>query len=820
MQNKRNPQMSLTSPVSPAGREIPVVYPYPDQGLTSQQAAERAAAGYANVEVASPTKSEKQIVFDNVFTFFNLIFVVLAVCLLIVGSFKDMMFIVVAAANTLIGIIQEIRSKRTIDRLTLLSARQSAVVRDGRVIQVDTRDLVRDDVAVFAAGNQISADGVVLAGEVQVNESLITGEADAVPKGPGDPLLSGSFVVAGSCRAQLTRVGAESYASRLTLEAKKDAGAGQSEMMRSLQRLIRVIGIALIPIGLILFFKQYFFLDMTFRQTMVATVAALIGMIPEGLYLLTSVALAVSVIRLAQKKTLVHDMSCIETLARVDVLCVDKTGTITEPGMQVCGLEPVDGCSPEEAETILNAFYTVMEVDNDTAKAMKERFSGNPGWTAEKVIPFTSATKWSGAAFRGRGVYLVGAPEFILRQDYKAVEEQVQRFASQGERVLLLARCEALPEGPIPQNPQPLAFIRLANRIRPQAPDTFRYFAEQGVAVKVISGDNPLTVSQVAARAGIAGAGEYVDATRLQTEEQIEQAVEQYTVFGRVTPDQKRAFVRALQKAGHKVAMTGDGVNDVLALKDADIGIAMASGSEAACQAAELVLLSSDFSAMPQVVMEGRRVINNIERAASLFLVKNIFSFLLALVTVFVNIPYPVVPMQLTLISALTIGIPSFFLALEPNRSLVKGRFMQNVLWHALPGGLAALSTILGVEAFAYAFDFPHATLSTIAALVLSVNGLLVLYQVCKPFDWKRRLIWGSMAVAMTALVFGFGSFFSLTPLNLQGMLVLVVFLLLLYPAMRLVMWAGGWVVRIRQGFCRRFARFRGREEGSQNPPT
>lgn len=791
-----DPGPGLTAPA----RRGPVYHPHPDWGLTAAQAAQMMQAGYGNVEVASPTKSEKQIVRDNIFTFFNLIFIVLAGCLLVVGAFKDMMFIVVAIANTLIGIIQEIRSKRTIDKLTLLSARQATVVRDGQVMQIDTTALVQDDVAVFAAGSQISADAVVLAGEAQVNESLITGEADAVTKHPGDPLLSGSFVVAGSCRAQLTHVGADSYASRLTLEAKKDAGSSGSEMMRSLQRLIRVIGIALIPIGLILFFKQYFFLDLSFRQAMVSMVAALIGMIPEGLYLLTSVALAVSVIRLAKRKTLVHDMSCIETLARVDVLCVDKTGTITEPGMQVSGLVALDG-EPDtaaRAEQILGAFYTASGADNDTARALCERFTQNPGWEPERIIPFTSAAKWSGVSFKGQGAYLVGAPEFIMGRQYASLKERVDAFSSQGERVLLLARCDDLPQGTLADgDARPVALIRIANRIRPEAEETFRYFAQQGVAVKVISGDNPMTVSQVAARAGIADAQRYVDAATLQDDDAIAKAVEEYTVFGRVTPNQKRAFVKALQKAGHHVAMTGDGVNDVLALKDADIGIAMASGSEAACQAAQLVLLESDFSAMPQVVLEGRRVINNIERAASLFLVKNIFSFLLALITVFVNIPYPVVPMQLTLISAFTIGIPSFFLALEPNKSLVKGRFMANVLKHAFPGGLAALVTILGVEAFAYAFDFSTATLSTIAALLLSVNGLLVLYQVCKPFDWKRRIIWGTMVVAMTVLVFAFGSFFSLTPLNLQGMLVLAVFLLLLYPAMRMVMSLFRWYDRV-----------------------
>ncbi|CZT57711.1 cation-translocating P-type ATPase [Solibaculum mannosilyticum] len=771
---------------------LPKAQVSPGRGLSSEQAAQRMEYGYGNKPVEPPSKTERQIVFSNVFTFFNLIFVVLAACLVIVGSFKDMLFLLIAIANTLIGIIQQIRSKRTIDKLTLLASPHANVVRDGNVFTIATDQLVRDDVVIFAAGNQICADAVVMTGEVQVNEALITGESDAILKKPGDALLSGSFVVSGKCHAQLERVGAESYAAKLTLEAKSNIKTRQSKMMASLDKLIRVIGITLIPLGLIMFCKQFFFLHLGLEHSMVSTVAALIGMIPEGLYLLTSVALAVSVIRLAYNKTLVHEMSCIETLARVDVLCVDKTGTITEPEMKVNDLILLDpkAYSKEQVTQVLDAFYTHMDLDNDTAKAMKAYFSAPSNWQATKTVPFTSATKWSAVVFPQQGTFVVGAPEFILKDQYESIREQVEPHSAQGDRVLLLAAYQGeLADGKLNGPITPIALVLISNKIREEAPETFRFFAEQDVQIKVISGDNPLTVSQVAQKAGIAGADRYIDATLLKTQEDIETAVEQYTVFGRVTPDQKRKFVEALKTAGHTVAMTGDGVNDVLALKDADCGIAMASGSDAACQAAQLVLLDSNFSSMPKIVMEGRRVINNIERAASLFLVKNIFSFLLSVISIFASFPYPVVPLQLSLISALTIGVPAFFLALEPNKSLVQGSFMGNVLRKACPGGLTNLFIILGVELFAFAYGYSTETLSTMACICISFVGLLVLFQVCKPFDWKRTLIWVAMTAGMVVCITVFGGFFSLIPLTFQEFLVLIVFLLLSYPTMRAVLW-------------------------------
>ena len=806
---KQQTGAAVQAPPAQSRRSVPPASADPDQGLTSAQAAERAAAGYANTPVEAPTKTEKQIIRENVFTFFNLIFVVLAVCLALVGDFRDMLFLLIAIANTLIGIVQEIRSKHTIDKLTLLSAPKATAVRDGRAVSLPVAKLVRDDVVIFSAGSQIPADAVVVSGSLQVNEALITGEPDAIPKEAGDELLSGSFVVAGSGRAVLTRVGAESYAARLTLEAKKGHAPRRSEMMNSLDRLIRIIGIALIPMGVALFVKQYFFLETGIRHAMTSTVAALIGMIPEGLYLLTSVALAVSVLRLARKRTLVHDMSSIETLARVDVLCVDKTGTITEPHMEVGEVVYLD--EEKYAETVvaetLNAFYQSMEADNDTARAMQQKFHGKSLWHAAQTIPFTSATKWSGAVFPGHGAFVVGAPEFIMGPRYADLKEAVDPWSEKGYRVLLAAEYDGVPDqkGLDPRRVSPMALIALSNRIRPAAPKTFRYFAEQGVAVKVISGDNPVTVAEVARQAEISGAEKYVDAATLQSDADFDRAVREYTVFGRVTPNQKRKLVRALQKQGHTVAMTGDGVNDVLALKDADCGIAMASGADAACQAAHLVLLDSNFASMPQVVLEGRRVINNIQRAASLFLVKNIFSFLLSLITIFAaDMPYPFVPLQLSLISALTIGVPSFFLALEPNRAIVKGRFLPNVMKQACPGGLTNLFLVLGAEAFAYAFSFSTASLSTVSAMLMAFNGLIVLFYVCRPFDWKRRILWGAMTVAMVVCVVQFGSFFSLEPLTLQTGLVFCVLLLLAVPCQRAVLKVMELCALVYQAFAAR----------------
>ena len=715
----------------------------------------------------------------------------LAVVSLIAGnSVKNMTFLVIALANTLIGIFQEIRAKRAVDKLTLVAVASVKTLRDGEWISMRTDMLVRDDIVVFAAGDQICADAVVRDGQVQVNESLLTGEADAIIKNSGDELKSGSFLISGRCKAQLTHVGASSYAARLANEARRNVKSTKSEMMLSLTRLITVVGIALIPMGIFLFLQHYLdaFLGYNFHDAVQSTVAALIGMIPEGLYLLTSVAIAVSCLKLTKKRVLVQDMNCIETLAHVDVLCVDKTGTITEPAMEVADIFPLhnERFSYEKIEEILAAFYSGEEPDNETAKAMSAQFSGVTSWKAVQRIPFSSSTKWSAADFGHNGRYIIGAPEFVMGERYESIRDNTEPWSAKGCRVLLLACYEATLEPQLESAfVTPVALIYLNNLLRPDAEETFRYFAAQGVSVRVISGDNPITVSEVASRAGIEHSERYVDATTLSTERDFAEAVKKYIVFGRVTPEQKRKLVRAFQAQGHSVAMTGDGVNDVLALKDADCGIAMASGAQAASQVSQIVLMNSQFSAMPGIVAEGRRVINNIQRAASLFLVKNIFSFVFTLLILVINLAFPGVnmsfPMQaihLSLISALTIGVPAFFLALEPNYALVEGRFLRNVVRRAMPGGLTNITLVLLATLFAKTFGISEGDLSTICVWLVATVGFVTLYHVSKPFTKLRVAVFFAMLSAMLIALLFLPKFFELSSLNLKSVLILALLML------------------------------------------
>ena len=772
-------------------RQIPMLQADPAEGLSPQETKLRQSNGLSNIMPPSNTKSEGQIIKENVLTFFNLIFLVLALCLCLVGSFKNLMFLLVAVANTVVGSFQEIRAKRAVDKLTLVAAGTAKAIRSGQRVSVRTDQLVRDDIVEFAAGDQICADAVVRDGQLQVNESLLTGEADAILKNPGDTLKSGSFVISGRARVQLTHVGSESYAAKLAAEARRNVRSTKSEMMLSLTKLITVVGIALIPLGIILFLRHFLsvFQGLPLRDSVESTVSALIGMIPEGLYLLTSVAIAASCLKLSRKRVLVQDMNCIETLAHVDVLCVDKTGTITEPTMEVTDVYPLNSerFSYDDIEKILAAFYHGEEPDNETARAMGQQFAGETTWRAVKRMAFSSSTKWSGADFGENGRYVVGAPEFIMGDRYDSIRSEAEPWSERGCRVLLLAAYDtAFDDGPLQSaHVAPIALVFLSNLLRPDAQETFRYFASQGVSVRVISGDNPITVAQVAARAGIENADRYVDAMTLSTEQDFEEAVKYYTVFGRVTPEQKRYLVRAFQKQGHTVAMTGDGVNDVLALKDANCGIAMASGSQAASQVAQIVLLNSQFSAMPAIVAEGRRVINNIQRAASLFLVKNIFSFALTLLLLFIDMPYPLLPIQLSLISTFTIGIPSFFLALEPNYARVEGKFMRNVIRRAMPGGLTNLTIVLLAGFFTSTFGLSNEQLNTICVWVMSAVGLVTLYHVSVPFTRLRFAVLAAMTAAMLFSLLVIPAFFDLPALNASSALILVTLLLACPTVMR-----------------------------------
>ena len=784
---------------------IPVIEADPKVGLSQLEAKQRFDGGWANTAPETAGKTEKEIILGHCFTFFNLVFLVLAAFLLISGSSPlNMTFLIIVVINTGIGIFQEIRAKRAVEKLTLVAAGELRCIRQNRAQPVPTGELVRDDIVEFRPGDQICADGILRTGSLQVNEALITGEADPVKKAPGDTLRSGSFVVAGTGRVQLTQVGADAFAAKLAAEAKANPQAKKSGMMRSLDSLIRVVGFALIPVGLALFYQQFKVLQLSLRDASEGTVAALVGMIPEGLYLLTSVALAASALKLSQKKVLVRDMNCIETLARVDVLCVDKTGTITEPQMEVEQVIGLDRHAHEELDRLLSAFYGEGEPENDTARAMAEMFAAETDLRCVRRIPFTSQTKWSAAEFEDDTTLIVGAPDFMMGSRFRELQQDVNEWASLGYRVLLVAKYDGFPfEDRLEEaRLQPMALVTLTSRIRPDAPETFRYFAQQGVAIKVISGDNPATVADVARRAGIQGAENYIDASELETDKDFLQAVENYTVFGRVTPDQKKKLVQALKKQRHTVAMTGDGVNDVLAMKEADVGIAMASGAQAASQVAQLVLLENDFASMPSIVAEGRRVINNIQRSAALFLVKNIFSFFTSIITIFTTLPYPLIPLHLTVISTTTIGIPSFFLAMEPNYERVSGRFLAGALRRAFPGGLTNIFVVLAAMMFMSAFGIAAEETSTICTAILAVVGLLVLYQICKPMGRWRAIIWWAMALALVLCFTVVPGFFQLHLYSRQAKLVLTTLLIMtptvFFAVQRIFDWGDKIFLRLR----------------------
>ncbi len=762
----------------------------PLTGLTEDEVNARFEQGLYNKQLQSRTKSISQIVRDNTFTLFNILNVILAIFVISVGSYKNALFINIVVINTVIGIIQEIRAKRTIDRLSLISEPHVRVLRDGAERSVTVENIVIDDIMRLSSGNQIPADSTVVSGEIEVNESLLTGESDAIIKKPGDPLLSGSFVIAGTAEARVIHVGEDNYAARLTAQVQK-LKKPNSEIMRALNFIMKVIGITIIPIGLIMFCQQFFFQDQPLSASVVSTVAALIGMIPEGLVLLTSVALAVGVVRLSHYKTLVQELYCIETLARVDVLCLDKTGTITEGTMEVKSIDIID--HHQNPVHALRALMSVLQDDNATACALRESFSGSaPDWIPEKQIPFSSQRKWSGVYFKNEGSYIIGAPEFILKDRYVQYKDRIEAHAAEGSRVLLLAHS---PENfkdaqSLPENLNAIALVLLGDKIRAEARDTLEFFACQGVDIKVISGDNPVTVSEVACRAGLMNGNRYIDASVLQTEEQIREAADRYTVFGRVTPEQKQILIRSLKEAGHTVAMTGDGVNDVLALREADCSIAMASGSDAARQVAQLVLLNSNFANMTRVLMEGRRVINNISRAASLFLVKTIFSFLLSLVVIVSSSSYPFVPIQLTLISALAVGIPSFFLALEPNKNRLSGSFLEKVLRRALPGALTIVLICITLLFIGHLLNFTSLEVSTLSCILTGVAALMVLYGVCQPLNPMRTLLFWSMTILFIGLLVSMPEFFHLIPLyppRMELLLILFPMLFLIYPVMLLM---------------------------------
>ena len=806
-------------------------------GLTDEQVNERIEQGKVNADENPNTRTYKQIVRENTLTFFNFLNLVLLILVLMVGSYKNAFFVGIIIINTLIGIAQEIRAKKTIDKLAILTAKKSIVIREGKKWTVPTEDLVLDDLVCLKTGDQVPADAKVLEGSVEVNESLLTGESDNLPKNVGDELFSGSFVTSGEACCQIIHVGKDNYAAQITSEAK-EFKRHNSELKNSLNAILKVISIIIVPLGALLFYKQYYIVENTFKASVVSMVAGVLGMIPEGLVLLTSVALTLGALVLANKKTLVQELYCIETLARVDTLCLDKTGTITEGTMCVERVEPWSESllrnltedkeepdeggmlqdqeiQPENAETqnpdtgsqteadqaeitdetavlqdiheiedMMGNLMYVLKDQNATIDALRKRFPTKTSMTPEHIIPFSSDRKYSGAVFEDRGTYLMGAAQFLFPEGREEILEVCQKYAQEGLRVLTLAHSSQMAEGTeLPADLEPVALLLLTDVIREEAPDTLKFFDSQEVDLKVISGDDPVTVSAIAKRAGLKNAESYVDATTLETEEDLEEAVSKYSVFGRVTPQQKKEMVQALQKQGHTVAMTGDGVNDVLALKEADCSIAMAQGSDAAKNIANVVLLDSNFASMPHIVNQGRRVVNNIRTAASMFLIKTMFSVMLSLLTIFFGNTYPFEPIQMSLISACAVGIPTFLLAQENNYDKIDHTFLRHVFLNAFPAAITISSCVFAIMLVCQNVYHSNAMLSTACVLVTGWNYMAALKTVYAPLNTYRKVIIYGMQFIFFAAAVMFQKLLALGSLDF-GLIILVFILMTFAPVL------------------------------------
>lgn len=724
------------------------------QGLTQAEVEARIADGQVNAIQDSSNRSVKDIVMGNTLTFFNFINIVLLALVLSVRSYKNMLFIFIIIANTLIGIFQEIKAKITLDKLKILTVSHVDVIRDGVKKSVTVSELVKDDVILLKSGGQIPADGVILDGEVDVNESLLTGESDSIHKTCGSKVLSGSFVTSGKAMCLLTEVGHDCYMEKLSSEAKQFKRY-KTELQRNLDTILKFISIIIVPLGIILFAKQYWISGSTYEQAALDTVAAVLGMIPEGLVLLTSVALALGAVRLARRSTLVRELFCIETLARVDTLCLDKTGTITEGHLCVQGEESVK--EDIDLEQLMGRMVSALGDENETFQALRQHYKRNQSANTKLVLPFSSERKFSGVVFEGEGTYLMGAYQFIFPQADPAVLEKIAEYASQGLRVLTVAHSpNEMTDYTLAEGFEIVGFVFMTDVVRKNAPDILGYFEEQGVDLKVISGDDPVTVAAIAARAGLKDADKYIDATTINTDEEMEDAILKYSVFGRVTPKQKQQMVRLLKQNGRTVAMTGDGVNDVLALKDADVSIAMASGSEAAKNTANLVLLNSDFASLPHIVNEGRRVINNIKAAASMFLIKTGFSVLTALLTIIVGQNYPFQPIQLSVINGCAVAIPTMLLQLEPSFQKVNKHFFREVLRMSMPAAITITAMITIINNIGHSIGTPREMLSTVCVLATGWVYLITLRQVYSPMTGYRKFVIYLMQTAyLVAMVIG-----------------------------------------------------------------
>ena len=831
-------------------------------GLTNEQVQERIAEGKVNFNENPNTRTYKQIIKENTLTFFNFLNAVLLVLVLFVGSYKNSMFVGIIIINTVIGIIQEIRAKKTIDKLAILTESKAVVLRDGKKWSISTEKLVLDDLIYLKTGEQVPADCRILEGSLEVNESLLTGEADNLGKGEGDELFSGSFVTAGEACCQIIHVGKDNYASQITSEAK-EFKRHNSELRNSLNAILKVISIIIVPLGLLLFYKQFYIVGDSVKDSVVSTVAAVLGMIPEGLVLLTSVALTLGALTLARKKTLVQELYCIETLARVDTLCLDKTGTITEGTMCVEKVEAYDSNwreaelaesileedeagfpkneiseeedgfgeraaeekaeeevseknlpelsesekeSEKEISRIMGNLMAVLKDQNATADALRKYFPAKKDMTPTNVIPFSSDRKYSGASFKEQGTYLMGAAQFLFPEGNDALVEKCSEYAEQGFRVLVLAHSPNESTGTeLPLGLVPEALLILTDVIRKEAPDTLRFFDSQGVDLKVISGDDPVTVSSIAKRAGLKNAERYVDATTITTQEEMDEAVANYSVFGRVTPQQKKAMVLSLKKQGHTVAMTGDGVNDVLALKEADCSIAMAEGSDAAKNIANVVLLDSNFAAMPHIVNQGRRVVNNIRTAASMFLIKTIFSVMLSLITIFFGEAYPFEPIQMSLISACAVGIPTFLLAQENNYQKIDHTFLRHVFMNAFPAAVTITGCVFAVMVVCQDVYHSNVMLNTACVLVTGWNYMAALKTVYAPLNRYRKVIIYSMQCSFFLAAVVLQKLLALGSLEF-GMIILVFLLMTFSPIL---------IEAITNGIRKMYSRsFDGEEKG------
>lgn len=765
-------------------------------GLTNEQVQQRIEEGKINVNENPNTRSYKQIVRENVLTFFNFLNLALMIMVLLVGSYKNSMFMGIIVINTVIGIVQEVRAKKTLDKLAILTESKAVVLREGKKWSISTEKLVMDDILYLKTGDQIPADSKVLEGSIEVNESLLTGESDNLQKNEGDELFSGSFVTSGEAWCQIIHVGKDNYAAQITSEAK-EFKRHNSELRNSLNAILKTISVIIVPMGLLLFYKQYYIAGNGIRDAVVNMVAAVLGMIPEGLVLLTSVALTLGTLALTRKNTLVQELYCIETLARVDTLCLDKTGTITagtmcveqvEPyveGMSIqkslpeneqpqipqsdadqpasaqsCG-ENTDASQPEttllatsqpelaqpemtigEIERVMANMMSVLKDKNATADALHKRFSRRTDMPVDHCIPFSSDRKYSGVAFKDEGTYLMGAAQFLFPDGNEDLLHQCAQYGKEGLRVLVLAHSpNKNQENELPEGLRPVALFMITDIIREDAPETLEFFKNQGVNLKVISGDDPVTVSAIAKKAGLENADQYIDATTITTPEEMEHAVADCSVFGRVTPQQKKEMVLALQKQGHTVAMTGDGVNDVLALKEADCSVVMAEGSDAAKNIANVVLMDSNFSAMPDIVNQGRRVINNIRTAASMFLIKTIFSALLCLITIFWGESYPFEPIQMSLISACAVGIPTFLLAQENNFNKIESGFLRYVFMNAFPAAVTITGCVFTIMLVCQNVYHSNEMLSTACFLVTGWNYMAALKTVYAPLSKYRKII-------------------------------------------------------------------------------